>query len=297
MPCLDFFLCHFYLVSFFILCMLHILFLLSSTLWHSSFIRCYSIFNVLLFLSRFTALPDVTDNFLDKNSNQNVGTGSSQEVDSLNNLTSSLPNNSNLSLDQNLNLTLSTKPSPGEGLSPSTPLPQLQPLRPPSLSVLSPLNKPDPTEVDDEAPVTSDSSPDSNLIPSQDICVDPDLLNGNMNSKLSCETNNTIITWVKHYRHPCEWPVPSNHQSLSSSFQSVAPFTELVWLTGFQAEQTPCSFMSVGNSSGCSLLCIMNLMWLRCSHFNKLWRPFLSKSLSAVSLLHPFTLHQCYYSF
>ncbi|XP_071338917.1 transforming acidic coiled-coil-containing protein 1-like isoform X2 [Trachinotus anak] len=151
--------------------------------------------------SNHTALPDVTNHFLDNNSNQDVGTVSFQEVDSLNNLTSSSPNNSSFSVDQNLNFTLSTKPSPGEGLSPSTPLPQPQVLRPPSLSVLSPLNKPDPTEVDDEAPVTSDSSPDSNLISSHDICVDPDLLNGNMNSdtvlsnaKLTCETNDTIIT-------------------------------------------------------------------------------------------------------
>lgn len=143
--------------------------------------------------SNHTAPPDITNHFLDKNCNQDVGTVSFQEVDSLNNLTSSSPNNSGLSVDQNLNFTLSTKP--GEGLSPSAPL------RPPSLSVLSPLNKPDPSEVDDEAPVTSDSSPDSNLIPSHDICVDPDLLNGNINSdtvlsntKLTCDTSDTIIT-------------------------------------------------------------------------------------------------------
>lgn len=155
------------------------------------------------FSSLFAVLPDVTNHFLDKNSNQDVGPVSSQEVDSLNNLTGSSPNN--FGLDQNLNLTLSSRPSPGEGLSPSSPLPRPQALRPPSLSVVSPLNKPDPSEVDDEAPVTSDSSPDSNLIPSHDICVDPDLLNGNMNSdtvlsntKLTCETSGTIITWVKH---------------------------------------------------------------------------------------------------
>ncbi|XP_035514478.1 transforming acidic coiled-coil-containing protein 1-like isoform X4 [Morone saxatilis] len=118
----------------------------------------------------------------------------SQEVNSLNNLTRSSANDNSFGLDQNLNLTLGNKPSPGF-------LPQPQALRPPSLSVLSPLNKPDPSEVDDEAPVTSDSSPDSNLIPSHDICVDPDLLNGNVNSdavqsntKLTCETNSTIIT-------------------------------------------------------------------------------------------------------
>lgn len=159
--------------------------------------------NFFYFIS--TAPPDITNHFLDKNSNQDVGTVSFQEVDSLNNLTSSSPNNSSLSVDQNLNFTLSTKPSPAEGLSPSTPLTLA--LRPPSLSVLSPLNKPDPSEVDDEAPVTSDSSPDSNLIPSHDICLDPDLLNGNVNSdtvpsntKLTCEPSDTIITWVEHYQ-------------------------------------------------------------------------------------------------
>ncbi|XP_068559466.1 transforming acidic coiled-coil-containing protein 1-like isoform X3 [Cebidichthys violaceus] len=149
--------------------------------------------------SNHTVLPDVTNLFLDKNSNQDVSPVSSQEVDSLNNLTGSSPNGRSFGLDQNLNLTLSSNPSPGGGLSPSSPLPQPQALRPPSLSFLSPLNKPDPSEVDDQAPVTSDSSPDSNLISSHDICVDPDLLNGNMNSntqntKLTCETNGTIIT-------------------------------------------------------------------------------------------------------
>ncbi|XP_028269493.1 transforming acidic coiled-coil-containing protein 1-like isoform X2 [Parambassis ranga] len=130
-----------------------------------------------------SVLP-VTNHFLDQNSNQNVGTAPSHEVDSLNNLTASSPNNN--SLDQNLNLTLSAKP---EGL-PSN----LQAVRPPSLSVVSLLNKPDPTEVDDEPPLTSDSTPGSNLTLGHDICVDPDLLNGNMNTKLTCETSNAIIT-------------------------------------------------------------------------------------------------------
>lgn len=156
--------------------------------------------------SNHTVSSDVTNNFLDQNSNQDGSIVSSQEVDSLNNLTTPSLNNSSFSLDQNLNLTLSAKPSPGDARSPSStaPLPQAQ--RPPSLPVLSPLNKPDPAEVDDEAPVTSDSSPDSNLIPSRDICLDTDLLNGNINSdpaqsntKLSCnlegsKTNSTIIT-------------------------------------------------------------------------------------------------------
>ncbi|XP_034728628.1 transforming acidic coiled-coil-containing protein 1-like isoform X2 [Etheostoma cragini] len=142
-----------------------------------------------------TVLPDVTNYFLDKNSNQDVGPPSFQEVDSLNNLTGSLPNEHSFGLDQNLNLTLSSISSPGEGLSPSSPLSQPQALRPPSLSVLSPLNKPDPLEVDDEAPVTSDFSQDSNLIPSHDILVDPDLLNGNtQNTKQTCESNGTITT-------------------------------------------------------------------------------------------------------
>ena len=147
--------------------------------------------NLLPFL--FTGFPDVTNLFLDENSKK-------EEVDSLNNLTGSCPDNSSFCLDQNLNLTLSTKPSPGDSLSPSTPLPQPPAVRPPSLSVLSSLNKPDPTEVDDEAPVTSDSSPDSDLIPTRDVCVDPDLLNGNKNSvmlsntKLTCETSDAIIT-------------------------------------------------------------------------------------------------------
>ncbi|XP_008280238.1 transforming acidic coiled-coil-containing protein 1 isoform X2 [Stegastes partitus] len=148
--------------------------------------------------SNHTGLPDGTSNFLDQNSNQDVSTPPSQGVDSLNNLTGSSPNNSALSFDQNLNLTPCTKSGAGEGLPPSSPQPQA--LRPPSLSVVSPLNKPDPTEVDDEAPMTSDSSPDSNLTLSNDICGDADLLNGNMNSdavlsktKLTCDTN-TIIT-------------------------------------------------------------------------------------------------------
>lgn len=136
--------------------------------------------------SNHTDLPDVTNHSLDKNFNQNVDQVSSQKVDPLNNLTISSPDDSGFGLDQNLNLTLCSSPNPAS--------------RPPSLSVISPLNKPDPSEVDDEAPVTSDSSPDSNLIPSHDICVDPDFLNGNKNSdtvsnkKLTCETNGTIIT-------------------------------------------------------------------------------------------------------
>ncbi|XP_029016855.1 transforming acidic coiled-coil-containing protein 1-like isoform X3 [Betta splendens] len=143
-------------------------------------------------------LPNVTS-CLDKNLNQDTGTA----VDSLNNLTRSLPNNSNLGLDQNLNLTLSPKATPADGVSPSALLPQPQPLRPPSLSVLSPLNKPDPAEVDDEAPVMSDSSPDSNLIPTQDLYLDPDLLNGNMNPKPTCETNNTVIKTAEQVRFLC----------------------------------------------------------------------------------------------
>lgn len=140
----------------------------------------------------FTVLPDGTDHFLDKNLNQDVDPGSTQEPDSLNNLTGVSPNESSFGLDQNLNLTLDNRSAPGA-------LPLLQPVRPPSLSVHSPLNKPDPSEVDDEAPLTTDSSPDSNLITSYGPCVDPDLLNGNLtsdtvlpNTKLTSETSEII---------------------------------------------------------------------------------------------------------
>ncbi|XP_029960722.1 transforming acidic coiled-coil-containing protein 1-like isoform X1 [Salarias fasciatus] len=151
--------------------------------------------------SNHTVLPDVTNQVLDRNSNQDVGTASSEDVDSLNNLTISSPGNTGFGVDQNLNLTLSAKPVPGEGVSPSGPLPQPPAARPPSLPVVSPLNKPDPSEVDDQAPVTSDSSPDSNLTFSRDSGVDPDLLNGNMNSdavllntRLTSDPGNAIIT-------------------------------------------------------------------------------------------------------
>ncbi|XP_037338837.1 transforming acidic coiled-coil-containing protein 1-like isoform X1 [Pungitius pungitius] len=141
--------------------------------------------------SHHTVLPDVTNHFLDKNSNQDIGPVSSKDVDSLNNLTGPSPGDCNFGLDQNLNLSLSSSPCPGGGLSPSSLVPQPQALRPPSLAFLSPRNKPDPSEVDDQAPVTSDCS--------SDLCVDPDLLNGNMNSntqntKPTCETNGTIIS-------------------------------------------------------------------------------------------------------
>ncbi|XP_068616883.1 transforming acidic coiled-coil-containing protein 1-like [Brachionichthys hirsutus] len=126
------------------------------------------------------ALPEATN----KNSNQDVASVS--EVDSLNNLVGSSPKNGSFGLNQNLNLTLGSKPRPGA-------------LRPPSLSVLSPLNQPDPSEVDDEAPAMSDSSLDLNWSPP--MCVDPDLLNGNINpdsmlpnTKLTCEANSKIIT-------------------------------------------------------------------------------------------------------
>ncbi|XP_041855356.1 transforming acidic coiled-coil-containing protein 1-like isoform X2 [Melanotaenia boesemani] len=146
--------------------------------------------------SNQTVSPEVSNMILDRNSNQNVATAASHEVDSLNNLTGSSSNNSSFSLDQNLNFTLSIKPDPREDLSTCSPLPQTQALRPPSLPVVSPLNKPDPTEVDDEAPMMSDSSPDLNLTVSPDICLDHDLLNGNVSSerKMAHETNNSIIT-------------------------------------------------------------------------------------------------------
>ncbi|XP_012718909.2 transforming acidic coiled-coil-containing protein 1 isoform X1 [Fundulus heteroclitus] len=127
-----------------------------------------------------------------------VPSAPAQQVDSLNNVTGSTANNGSFGLDQNLNLTLGSKPATEEGLSPCNRLPLTASLRPPSLPVLSPLNKPDPSEVDDEAPATSDSSPDAIC---RDDCLDPDLLNGNVrsdtvlsNTKLACESSNSIIT-------------------------------------------------------------------------------------------------------
>lgn len=112
--------------------------------------------------------------------------------DSLKSLTGSPPTGNSLCLDQNLNLTQGSDPRFGA---------KSQATRPPSLSVVSPLKKPDPAEVDDEAPVSSDSSPESNLILDHDTCLDPDLLNGNRpcdtvlsNTKVALETSNTVIT-------------------------------------------------------------------------------------------------------
>lgn len=107
--------------------------------------------------------PSVSSHFLDQNSNQDIASVP-EDAESTSVLTSPR-------LDQNLNLTIGPKSSPQ-----TTP-------RPPSLSVQSTLNRPDPTEVDDEAPLSSDSK----LVSGSDICVDTDLLNGNINSdKLSC---------------------------------------------------------------------------------------------------------------
>lgn len=114
--------------------------------------------------------------------------------DSLKSLTGFPLNGKGFCLDQNLNLTQSSSPQFA---------PKSEAIRPPSLSVVPPLKKPDPAEVDDEAPGSSDSSPESNLILGHDACVDPDLLNGNRpcdaeaywsNTKLTCESSNTIIT-------------------------------------------------------------------------------------------------------
>ncbi|XP_017269414.1 transforming acidic coiled-coil-containing protein 1 isoform X3 [Kryptolebias marmoratus] len=146
--------------------------------------------------SNLKVSADVSNHIWDSNSNQDASSAPSKEVDSLNNLTGSSPNNGSFCLDQNLNLTLSPKAGLEDDLQPQT-----QAVRPPSLPVLSPLNKPDPAEVDDEAPMTSDSSPDSNLTVSHDICAESDLLNGNMrsdtvlsNTKLACENSNSVIT-------------------------------------------------------------------------------------------------------
>ncbi|XP_019722499.1 transforming acidic coiled-coil-containing protein 1-like isoform X2 [Hippocampus comes] len=124
-----------------------------------------------------------TDQVVDENSIQD-------EVDALNNLTGSSPNNNSLGLNQNLNLTLTPKTS----CHPDTASPAQ---RPPSLPVHSPLNTPDPSEVDDEAPVISNLSPDSNLAPSHDLSVHHDLLNGNVNfdcAKPACYQEGSIIT-------------------------------------------------------------------------------------------------------
>lgn len=140
--------------------------------------------------SSHTVQTDGSSTFLDQNSNQDFV--SSQDADS--NLTRPYPNR--YGLDQNLNPTLGSKLSPAESLSPSSPVPLSQAVRPPSLSVHSALNKPDPAEVDDEAPLPSDS----NLIPTHENCLDSDLLNGNMNcDKLSCnlegpKLKSTMIT-------------------------------------------------------------------------------------------------------
>ncbi|XP_041757117.1 transforming acidic coiled-coil-containing protein 1 isoform X3 [Coregonus clupeaformis] len=100
--------------------------------------------------------------FLDRNSNQDVYPASLQEVqDALNNLNSSSPSLSGAGLDQNLNLRLTSRPGEEEGLSPS-PLPQPRTLRPPSLAVH---NCPDPAEVDDLAPMTSDPNGNMNSDP------------------------------------------------------------------------------------------------------------------------------------
>lgn len=129
----------------------------------------------------FTDLPPVTNQL---NLNKEVGQAS------LESLTGFPLNGNGLCLDQNLNLTQSSRLGP-----------KSQAVRPVSLSVVSPLKTPDPTEVDDEAPVSFDPSPESKPILHHDTCLDPDLLNGNRpcdmvlsNTKLTCETSNIINT-------------------------------------------------------------------------------------------------------
>ncbi|KAJ8005688.1 hypothetical protein DPEC_G00120520 [Dallia pectoralis] len=90
--------------------------------------------------------------FLDRNSNQNVCPASVQEhQDTVNNLASL----NGAGSDQNLNLRVTTR----SVLNPS-PLSQPHDLRPPSLPVHT---HPDPAEVDDVAPITSD--PNGNVNP------------------------------------------------------------------------------------------------------------------------------------
>lgn len=121
--------------------------------------------------SNHMAPPDVSNHFLDQNSNQDMAPLSPEDVvSSTADLTRPAPGTcTSFGLDQNLNLTRGPKPC------------QQTPARPPSLSVQSTLSKPDPTEVDDEAPVASESK----LLSA--TCLDSDLLNGNIDSdKLSC---------------------------------------------------------------------------------------------------------------
>lgn len=125
----------------------------------------------------FSVSPNVSNRYLDQNLNREVGLIA--EPDPLNNLTGSSAGDRSVAVDQNLNVTLSSKDT-----ATSQPLA----MRPPTLSVRSPLNKPDPSEVDDQAPVVSDSSPDSNLYPSHDVCMDPDLLNGNTTSDAALQS-------------------------------------------------------------------------------------------------------------
>ncbi|XP_028314410.1 transforming acidic coiled-coil-containing protein 1-like isoform X2 [Gouania willdenowi] len=122
--------------------------------------------------SNDTVLQDVTNQFLDRNSNPGVRTVSSQDF----------------SVDQNLNLT------------PSNQVSHHAPVRPPSLPVVSSVNKPDPTEVDDKAP-------SSTQVLSPDIKVDPDLLNGNVSaedvlstSKSSCDIMSSCLVQQERSR-------------------------------------------------------------------------------------------------
>lgn len=120
--------------------------------------------------SNLTAPSDVSNHFLDQNFNQDIAPDPPEETSA--DLTRPHPTTcTGFGLDQNLNLTLGPKSS------------QQTAARPPSLSVQSTLNKPDPSEVDDEAPVVSGSK----LISANEHCLDSDLLNANIDSdKLSC---------------------------------------------------------------------------------------------------------------
>ncbi|XP_061674443.1 transforming acidic coiled-coil-containing protein 1-like isoform X2 [Syngnathoides biaculeatus] len=140
--------------------------------------------------------PTDADEFVQKNSNQD-------EDSALNNLTGSSPNNSNFGLNQNLNLTLTPKASSQSNAA-------SQPRRPPSLPVHSPLSTPDPSEVDDEAPVTCNPSPDSNLFPGRDLAVHHDLLNGNVTSdcaKAACYPEGSVVS-SSVITNSCKGPKP-----------------------------------------------------------------------------------------
>ncbi|CAL1615989.1 unnamed protein product [Knipowitschia caucasica] len=132
--------------------------------------------------SPHTGISEVSNHFPDQNSNLGIATESPEDDSAAGPTSPSRPLHSILGngLDQNLNVTTSPPHR-----SPTT--------RPPSLSLHS---TPDPAEVDDEAP------PDSNHASTNDICLDSDLINGNLNSdKLSCSLEAPKATMMTNSCH------------------------------------------------------------------------------------------------